>query len=150
MNPMVTQTPETPIPVNTAISRSQGQNSSLLMTPRSSVQLRRALHAVPNVISQDPTVRLLFRKIGCQLDSDNFEIERQRRTINILELEKEEFLPKKRKKVIYNGNAEFAKVPAILKAHKQMRKVLQPERTSNRVRKLKLDDLCTQFYLNIH
>jgi hypothetical protein len=150
MNPMVTQTPETPIPVNTAISRSQGQNSSLLMTPRSSVQLRRALHAVPNVVSQDPTVGLLFRKIGCQLDSDNFEIERQRRTINILELEKEEFLPKKRKKVIYNGNAEFAKVPAILKAREQMRKVLQPERTSNRVRKLKLDDLCTQFHLNIH
>jgi hypothetical protein len=40
-----------------------------------------------------------------------------------MQLEKEEYLPKKRKKVIYNGNAEFAKVPAILKAREQMRKV---------------------------
>ncbi|KAF4414567.1 Pogo transposable element with KRAB domain [Fusarium acutatum] len=129
MNPMVTQTPETPAPVVTAISPAKGKNSRLLMTPRSSVQLRRALQAVLGVVSEDPAVRLLFRKIGSQLDSHNFEIERQRREITIMQLEKEEYLPKKRKKVIYNGNAEFAKVPAILKAREQMRKVLQPERT---------------------
>lgn len=150
LNPMVTQTPETEIPTDTAISTAKEKNSSLPKTPRSSVQLRRALQEVPTVISQDPAVRLLFRKIGGQLDSHNFEIERQRRDITILQKEKEEFLPKKRRKVIYNGNAEFAKVPAILKAREQMRKVLQPERTSIRVKKLKLDDLCTQFHLNIH
>ncbi|TXB97478.1 hypothetical protein FocTR4_00012009 [Fusarium oxysporum f. sp. cubense] len=150
INPMVTQPPKTPAPVVTAISPAKGKNSRLLMTPRSSVQLRRALQAVPGVISEDPAVRLLFRKIGSQLDSHNFEIERQRREITIMQLEKEEYLPKKRKKVIYNGNAEFAKVPAILKAREQMRKVLQPQRTSYRIKKLKLEDLCTQFHLNIH
>ncbi|PTD02529.1 hypothetical protein HYE67_002947 [Fusarium culmorum] len=36
--------------------------------------------------------------------------------------EKEEYMLKKRKKVIYNGNIEFVKVPAILKAREQMRK----------------------------
>ncbi|KAI8411037.1 hypothetical protein FOFC_07631 [Fusarium oxysporum] len=120
------------------------------MTPRSSVQLRRALQAVPGVVSEDTAVRVLFRKIGSQLDSHNFDIERQRREITIMQLEKEEYLPKKRKKVIYNGNAEFAKVPAILKAREEMRKVLQPQRTSHRVKKLKLEDLCTQLHLNIH
>ncbi|KAH7191135.1 hypothetical protein DER44DRAFT_678003 [Fusarium oxysporum] len=144
---MVTQTPA---PVITAISPAKPKNSSLLMTPRSSVQLRQVLQAVPSVVSDDPAVRLLFRKIGSQLDSHNFMIERQRRKITIMQLEREEYLPKKRKKVIYNGNAEFAKVPMILKARKQMRKVLQPERTSYRVKKLKLEDLCTQFHLNIH
>ncbi|KAJ0129379.1 hypothetical protein HZ326_27519 [Fusarium oxysporum f. sp. albedinis] len=84
MNPMVTQPPETPAPVIIAISPAKGKNSRLLMTPRSSVQLRRALQAVPGVISEDPAVRLLFRKIGSQLDSHNFEIERQRREITIM------------------------------------------------------------------
>ncbi|KAK2926769.1 hypothetical protein FoTM2_013639 [Fusarium oxysporum f. sp. vasinfectum] len=73
MNPMVTQTPA---PVITAISPAKPKNSSLLMTPRSSVQLRRVLQAVPSVVSDDPAVRLLFRKIGSQLDSHNFMIER--------------------------------------------------------------------------
>jgi hypothetical protein len=150
MNPMVTQIPQTPVPGNTANSTAIEKHSSLLQTPRSSVQLRRTLQAVPDVVSQDPAVRLLFRKIGSQLDSHNFEIERQRRDIIMLGKEKEEYMPKKRKKVIYNGNVEFAKVPAILKAREQMRKVLQPERTSNRVKKLKLEDLYTQFHLNIH
>ncbi|RKK17109.1 hypothetical protein BFJ66_g18038, partial [Fusarium oxysporum f. sp. cepae] len=60
MNPMVTQPPKTPAPVVTAISPAEGKNSRLLMTPRSSVQLRRALQAVPGVVSEDPAVRLLF------------------------------------------------------------------------------------------
>jgi hypothetical protein len=73
---MVTQTPETPAPVVTAISPAKGKNSRLPMTPRSSVQLRRALQAVPGVVSEDTAVRVLFRKIGSQLDSHNFDIER--------------------------------------------------------------------------
>ncbi|KAK2926567.1 Pyrroline-5-carboxylate reductase, catalytic, N-terminal [Fusarium oxysporum f. sp. vasinfectum] len=60
MNPMVTQPPKTPAPVVTAISPAKGKNSRLLMTPRSSVQLRRALQAVPGVVFEDPAVRLLF------------------------------------------------------------------------------------------
>ena len=150
MNPMVTQTPETPAPAVTAISPAKEKNLSLPKTPQSSVQLRRALQAVPAAVTTDPTVRLLFRKIGSQLDTNTFEIERQKRDIMIMQLEKEEYMPKKRRKVMYNPNAEFAKVPAILKAREQMRKVLQPEKTATRVKKLKLADLCAQFHLNIH
>ncbi|KAF6519132.1 hypothetical protein HZS61_009512 [Fusarium oxysporum f. sp. conglutinans] len=147
MNPMVT---ETPSPAATAISPAKEQDSSLLKTPRSSIQLRRALEAVPATATQDPTVRLLFRKIGSQLDSQNFEMEKQNREIYVLQREREEYLPKRRKKVIYNPNAEFANIPAIKKAREQMWRTLQPERTANRVQKLKLEDLCTQFHLNIH
>jgi hypothetical protein len=147
MNPMVT---ETPSPAVTANSPAKEQDSSLLKTPRSSVQLRRALEAVPATATQDPTVRLLFRKIGSRLDSQNFEMEKQNREICVLQREREEYLPKRRKKVVYNPNAEFAKIPAIKKAREQMWRTLQPERTANRVKKLKLEDLCTQFHLNIH
>ena len=150
MNLMVTQTPEIPAPAVTAISPAKEKNLSLPKTPQSSVQLRRALQAVPAAVTTDPTVRLLFRKIGSQLDTNTFEIERQKRDIMIMQLEKEEYMPKKRRKVMYNPNAEFAKVPAILKAREQMRKVLQPEKTATRVKKLKLADLCAQFHLNIH
>jgi hypothetical protein len=57
---------------------------------------------------------------------------------------------KRGKKVTYNGNAEFAKVPAIKKAREQMWKITQPKRASNKVGKLKLEDLCNRLYLNIH
>ncbi|KAK2670424.1 hypothetical protein RAB80_012846 [Fusarium oxysporum f. sp. vasinfectum] len=141
---------ETPSPAATAISPAKEQDSSLLKTPRSSIQLRRALEAVPATATQHPTVRLLFRKIGSQLDSQNFEMEKQNREICVLQREREEYFPKRRKKVIYNPNAEFAKIPVIKKAREQMWRTLQPERTANRVQKLKLEDLCTQFHLNIH
>ncbi|TXB97432.1 hypothetical protein FocTR4_00011486, partial [Fusarium oxysporum f. sp. cubense] len=147
MNPMVT---ETPSPAVTANLPAKEQHSSLLKTPQSSVQLRRALDLVPASATQDPTIRLLFRKIGSQLDRHNFNIEQQNRQISVLQRENEENRPKRRKKVIYNPNAEFAKIPAIKKAREQMWRTLQPERTANRVKKLKLEDLCTQFHLNIH
>ncbi|KAF9769625.1 hypothetical protein IL306_012942 [Fusarium sp. DS 682] len=133
---------ETPSPAVTSIPPAEEQDSSLLKTPRSSVQLWRALETVPVTATHDPTVRLLFRKIGSQLDSQSFEIEKQNREITVLQREKEEYLQKKRKKVVYNGTAEFTKVPAIKKAREQMWRTLQPERTANRVRKLILDDLC--------
>lgn len=60
MNLMVT---EIPSPAAIAISPAKEQDSSLLKTPRSSIQLRRALETVPATATQDPTVRLLFRKI---------------------------------------------------------------------------------------
>ncbi|CCT63413.1 related to transposase [Fusarium fujikuroi IMI 58289] len=147
MNPMVT---ETPSPAVTANSPAKEQDLSLLKTPRSSVQLRQALGQVPASATQDPTVRLLFRKIGSQLDRHNFDIERQNREISVLQRENEENRPKRRKKVVYNPNAEFAKIPAIKKAREQMWKTLQPERTANKVKKLKLEDLCTNFHINIH
>ncbi|TXB99560.1 hypothetical protein FocTR4_00005435 [Fusarium oxysporum f. sp. cubense] len=147
MNPMVT---EAPSPAVTANLPAKEQHSSLLKTPQSSVQLRRALDLVPASATQDPTIRLLFRKIGSQLDRHNFNIEQQNRQISVLQRENEENRPKRRKKVIYNPNAEFAKIPAIKKAREQMWRTLQPERTANRVKKLKLEDLCTQFHLNIH
>ncbi|EGU74273.1 hypothetical protein FOXB_15216 [Fusarium oxysporum f. sp. conglutinans Fo5176] len=132
---------ETASPAATANSPAKEQDSSLLKTPRSSVQLRQALEYVPASVTQDSTVRLLFRKIGSQLDRYNFEIEKQNREITILQRENEEHRPKRRKKVIYNPNAEFAKIPAIKKAREQMRRTLQPEITANRVQKLKLEDL---------
>ncbi|VTT65788.1 unnamed protein product, partial [Fusarium fujikuroi] len=141
MNPMVT---ETPSPAVTANSPAKEQDLSLLKTPRSSVQLRQALGQVP------ASATLLFRKIGSQLDRYNFDIERQNREISVLQRENEENRPKRRKKVVYNPNAEFVKIPAIKKAREQMWKTLQPERTANKVKKLKLEDLCTNFHINIH
>ncbi|KAF9764036.1 hypothetical protein IL306_002910, partial [Fusarium sp. DS 682] len=100
MNPMGT---ETPSPALTANSPPKQQYSSPLNT-------------FPATATQDPTVRLLFRKIGSQLDSQVFEIEKQNREITALQREREEYLPKRRRKVVYNGNAEFAKIPTIKKA----------------------------------
>ncbi|KAF4339211.1 hypothetical protein FBEOM_6870 [Fusarium beomiforme] len=71
MNPMVTQTPETPAPAVTAISPAKEKNFSLPKTPKSSVQLRRSLQAVPAAVSADSTARLLFRKIRIYFGNHN-------------------------------------------------------------------------------
>ncbi|QGI82186.1 hypothetical protein CEK25_008915 [Fusarium fujikuroi] len=113
MNPIVT---ETPSPAVTANLPAKEQDLSLLKTPRSSIQLWQALGQVPASATQDLTVRLLFRKIGSQLDRHNFNIKRQNREISILQRENEENRLKRHKKVIYNLNAEFAKILAIKKA----------------------------------
>jgi hypothetical protein len=99
---------------------------------------------------KDPTVRLLFRKIGDQLDRQGFVIEEGNQEITLLKHQNEELQPKRKRKVTYNGNAKFAKVPAIKKVRKRMWVILQPTRTSIRVRKLKLENCCNQFQLNCH
>ncbi|KAJ0126875.1 Uncharacterized protein HZ326_30020 [Fusarium oxysporum f. sp. albedinis] len=129
MNPIVTKIPS---PAVTANSPAKEQDSSLLKTPQSSIQLRQALKHIPASTTQDPTIK------------------KQNRKITILQRENKENRPKRRKKVIYNGNAKFSKIPAIKKAREHMWRTLQPERTANRVKKLKLDNLYTQFHLNIY
>lgn len=147
MNPMVTQTP---IPPVTPISPAKEKSYSLFQTPRSSYQVRKVLESIPAGAVKDPAVRILFRKIGITLDRQGMELEAQNREISLLKHQNEKLLPKRKRKVTFNGNTEFAKVPAVKKARKEMLKITQPVRTSNRVRKLKLEDLCHQFHLNIH
>jgi hypothetical protein len=147
MNPMVTQTPILPA---TPISPAKEKTSCHFQTPRSSMQLRRILEEVPVGDARDHTVRLLFRKIGGHLDRQSFEIEAQQKEISLLRYENEEMRPKRRRKITFNGNAEFAKVESIKNAREKMWKVLQPVRTSRRVQRVKLEDLCHEFHLNIH
>jgi 4-hydroxybenzoate polyprenyltransferase len=95
MNPMVT---ETPIPAVIPISHTNEQYNSLLETPRSSTQFRRALEAIPASVTKDPTVRLLFRKIGTQLDRQGIQIEEAIREITLLKYQNEELQPKRSEK----------------------------------------------------
>jgi hypothetical protein len=64
--------------------------------------------------------------------------------------ENEEIRPKKRQKITFNGNAEFAKVGSIKNAREKMWKMLKPIASSRKVQRLKLEDLCNEFDLNIH
>ena len=77
-------------------------------------------------------------------------MEARGREIILLRHENEELQPKRRRKVVRDGNAEFAKVPAIKKARTAMLKITEPVKTATTVKKLKLEDLCHQFHLNVH
>ncbi|KAL3603102.1 hypothetical protein FPOAC2_07419 [Fusarium poae] len=144
---MVTETSVLP---TTPKSPAKEKALCLFETPRSCMQMHKILQAFPARGTEDHTVRLLFRKIGSQLDRQLFEIEAQKKRISLLEHENEEIRPKKRRKITYNGNAEFAKVGYIQSAREKMWKVLQPVKTSRKVQRVKLEDLCTEFHLNIH
>ena len=49
----------------------------------------------------------------------------------------------------FDPNKRFAKVPDIDKARKEMFKLLKPKKTSERVKKLKLEDLSNEWQLQI-
>jgi hypothetical protein len=87
INPMVTTTPT---PAVTPIPHTNEQYYSPTATPRSSIQLRKALQAIPGHFGKDPTVRLLFRKIGTQLDRQGVIIEEGNREISLLRYQNEE------------------------------------------------------------
>lgn len=57
--------------------------------------------------------------------------------------------PKKRKKLAFDPNKRFAKVPDIDKARMEMYRLLEPKKTSKTVKKLKLEDLCHEWQLQI-
>jgi hypothetical protein len=58
--------------------------------------------------------------------------------------EREKIKPKKRKKLTFNANKRFIKVPDINKARKEILKVLELKKISKRVKKLKMEDLCNE------
>ena len=57
--------------------------------------------------------------------------------------------PKKRKKIPFDPNVCFAKVPDIDKARQEMLKLLKPRETSEKVRKWKKADLFHKWQLEI-
>jgi hypothetical protein len=48
------------------------------------------------------------------------EIEAQKRELSLLRYENEEMRPKRRRKITFNGNAEFAKVGSIKNAREKI------------------------------
>jgi hypothetical protein len=146
MNPMtkkVETRPKTP-------PKSTGeQEACLFQTPLSSRQLRASLISISSSSKLDGTMRLFLAKVGKGLDKQNAILASQERELMLFEHEREEMKPKKRKKLAFNPNDHFAKVPDIDKARKEMLKVLEPKKTSERVKKLKMEDLCNEWQLEI-
>lgn len=120
-----------------------------LRTPRSMVQVKRALDVISLTYKVPPVVSLLMKKIGHRCEDDSVTLEQQTKEISILKHQNEELRPK-RKKVVFDGNAKFAKVPAIKKAREAMLKIIQPRRTAIRVSRIKQSDLEHIFHLNLH
>lgn len=147
MNPMVTETLERP---RTPSPPAESPSECPLRTPRSTVQVKRALDVISLTYEVPPVVSLLMRKMGHRCEDDSVTLEQQAKEISILKHQNEELRPKKRKKVVFNGNAEFAKVPAIKKAREAMLKITQPRRTAMRVSRIKQSDLEHTFHLNLH
>jgi hypothetical protein len=76
MNPIITKTPVLPA---TPISPAKKKIPCHFKTPRSSMQVRKILQDVPAGDTCNTTFRLLFRKIGSQLNHQSFEIKAQKK-----------------------------------------------------------------------
>lgn len=150
LNPMVTGTPDLSKRPKTPPNILKRPAEYLFETPKSSLQMRRMLDGISVSVEIPPTVRLVLKKIGKEFDRHQIEMESSNLEIRQLKYRNEQLMPKKQKKVKPEGNALFAQVPAIKKARQEMEKILKPRATANRVKKLKLEDLCNTFHLNIH
>lgn len=150
MNPMVTKTPEQPKRPKTPPNTLKRPAECIFETPKSSMQVRNTLAEISSTIKVNKTVRLVFKKIGHQMDRQHVELEARDREIKQLRHRNEQLMPKKLKKVKPEGNALFAQVPAIKKAREEMAKILKPRATGIRVKKTKFEDLCNTFHINLH
>ncbi|UPK94409.1 hypothetical protein LCI18_005344 [Fusarium solani-melongenae] len=144
---MVTEIPERP---RTPSPPAESPSECPLRTPRSTAQVRRALDVISLTYEVPPVVSLLMKKMGHRFEDHSVTLEQQAKEISILKHQNEELRPKKRRKVVFDGNAEFTKVPAIKKAREAMLKITQPRRTAMRVSRIKQSDLEHTFHLNLH
>ncbi|EXK43443.1 hypothetical protein FOMG_02400 [Fusarium oxysporum f. sp. melonis 26406] len=110
MNPTATKKPQRPV---TPPTPEKGPSECLFKAPRSTAKVRRALACIPPSITIDPTVRLVLGRVGAQLGRQSIELEEKIREIKLLKQLSEELQPQKRRKVTFDSNANFAKVPAI-------------------------------------
>jgi hypothetical protein len=144
---MVTETPKRP---KTPPTPTKSPSKYPLRTPRSTAQVKQALNVISLTYEIPPVISLLIRKIRHHYEDNSITLEIQAKEISILKHQNKELRPRKRKKVIFNNNAKFTKVPAIKKAHKAMLKIIQPRRTAIRVSKIKQANLEHTFHLNLH
>lgn len=136
-------------PPREIVNWSQGEAGTLLNTPQSSVGLRDAFSVISSSISYDCAIRLFIAKVGKGLDTQNTIIVGQDRDLSLLKHQIEELRPKKRKKVLYDANTKFAKVPDIWRARGIMYGHLDPPATSELVRKTKFESLCHSWSLTL-
>jgi 4-hydroxybenzoate polyprenyltransferase len=146
MNPMTTALPETP---KTPQKRARSPSPCLFKTPTSSRELRASLESIPSASKLDGAMRLFMGKIAKDMDRKNLTLASQERELILFRQEREEMRPKRRKKVPFDPNQRFAKVPDIDKARQEMLKLLKPRETSEKVRKWKKADLFHEWQLEI-
>ncbi|KAJ3459735.1 hypothetical protein MRS44_015808 [Fusarium solani] len=146
MNPMTTSLPETP---KTPQKRAHSPSPCLFKTPTSSRELRASLERIPSASKLDGTMRLFIGKIGKDMDRKNVTLASQEKELLLFRHEREEMKPKRRKKIPFDPNVRFAKVPDIDKARQEMLKLLKPRETSEKVRKWKKADLFHEWQLEI-
>lgn len=134
--------PRTPLP--TARKRKE-PDSIVFLTPRRSQQVRTV---VDSIGVADPTARLLFRKIGSQLDHQNTKLAAAEAKIRNLQHQLDSLRPKKKKKVEENPNKRFIRIEEIINTRNKLEKQLQPQTASATVTAIEFEDLCHSWQLD--
>lgn len=112
LNPMVKKLDDRP---RTPPENAPGDDDLVIVTPRSSAQLRALIATHLPELEANPIARLVLRKIGVTFDRHNTILANQDITINALMREMEELRPKKRRKVTIDLNKRFAQIPDVMK-----------------------------------
>lgn len=88
-------------------------------------------------------------KIMKGLDSRNTKLAAQDKDLLVLRHEMEKLRPKKKKKIAFDANERFAKVPDVWKAREAMLKMLDPKGTSNKCQKVGFEDMCFEWQIDL-
>ncbi len=102
--------------------------------PQSSKQLRNILNTFFREEKLSRPVRHLFNILGQELDRRNSKEADLEQQLALLEHDLEEAKPKKRKQITFDPNRRFAKVSDVVKARKDLLKILDPPATSKKVK----------------
>ena len=102
--------------------------------PQSSKQLRNILNTFFREEKLSRPVRHLFNILGQELDRRNSKEADLEQQLALLEHDLEEAKPKKRKQITFDPNRRFAKASDVVKARKDLLKILDPPATSKKVK----------------
>ncbi len=126
----------------------QRRSRDLLKTPRHSSHISKIGNTVFCKSTSRSTARLLFRKIGRVIDSQNTAITTQKETIRLLEEKIEQLKPKRRSKVIPDPNSRFVRIQQIVATKRRIAKLCDPVLHSKINSTAGFDALCFEWHLS--
>ena len=137
-----TNPPPTPAPITSQITR-ETVDHGILQTPQRSSQVRDLIRNTTANGLIDPTIRLLFRKVGRGLDQQNVKIAAAEAQIDNLEVQVDHLRPRKRQKVNEDPNQRFTRIEHVM----ETRAKLKPTTAAAIMENYKFEDLCFEWQL---
>ena len=136
---------QTPIELQ---KRKDPEDDNTFQTPKRSHEVRHLVVGLHKLGQQvDPTVRLLFRKVGRGFDQQNTKLAMAQARIEQLEHQINRLRPRKKQKITQDPNGRFVRIEQIIQTRIRMKEQLKPATVAALNASYDFESLCNQWQL---